>query len=288
MTDASPVGSSVRYVMKRIGFYATLLFFCFFAAAPFAWMLITMFKADRDLYRPQNNPFLYNDPPTLDNLRLLFLETNYPTFLKNSLIIGVLVVIITLVIAVPAAYSLARLSGRWGERAGILIFLVYLIPPTLLFIPLFRVVVALDLDNTIWSMVVVYPTISIPFCTWLMMGFFKGIPRDLEEAAMVDGYSRLMAFVKVVLPLSGAGVIATIVFTFTLALHEFIYALAFVSASSQRPVSVGVPTELIRGDVFFWQALMAACFIVAIPVGLALNLVLDRLVAGFTLGAVKG
>lgn len=278
----------VRQALKRLSFYGLLSFFTVFAAAPFVWMLITMFKADRDLYRPQNNPFIYNDPPTLENLRLLFLDTNYPTFVWNSLIIGVMVVIITLVIAVPAAYSLARMTGRWGERFGILIFLVYLVPPTLLFIPLFRVVVALDLHNTIWSMVVVYPTISIPFCTWLLMGFFKTIPRDLEEAAMVDGYSRLMAFVKVVLPLSGSGVIAAIIFTFTISLHEFIYALAFVSSSAARPISVGVPIELIRGDVFFWQALMAACVIVAIPVGFAFNLILDRLVAGFTMGAVKG
>lgn len=251
-------------------------------------MLITTFKADRDLYRPRNNPFLFNEPPTLDHLRLLFLDTNYPAFIWNSLVIGVLVVLITLAISIPAAYSLARLTGRWGDRAGILIFLVYLIPPTLLFIPLFRVVVALKLHNTIWSMVVVYPTFTIPFCTWLLLGFFKSIPRDLEEAARVDGYSHLMSFVKVVMPLSLPGMIASIVFAFTLTLHEFIYALAFVSASSNRTISVGVPTELVRGDVFFWQSLMAAAVIVAIPVGLVYNIFLNRLVAGFTLGAVKG
>jgi multiple sugar transport system permease protein len=279
---------NVRNVLKRVGFYGALAAFCLFAAAPFVWMLITTFKADRDLYRPQNNPFLFNEPATLDNLRLLFLDTNYPVFLKNSLIIGVVVVIITLVLAIPAAYALARLTGRWGERAAIGIFLVYLIPPTLLFIPLFRVVVALNLHNSIWALIVVYPTMSVPFCTWLLMGFFKSIPRDLEEQAMVDGYSRLMAFIRVILPLSGAGVIAAVIFTFTLSLHEFIYALAFVSASAERTISVGVPTELVRGDVFFWQSLMAAAVIVAIPVGLAYNLILDRLVAGFTLGAVKG
>lgn len=280
--------SAFRKVLKRGAFYAALAAFSFFAAAPFLWMIITTFKADRDLYRPQNNPFLFNDPPTLDNLRLLFLDTNYPQFLWNSLFIGVVVVIITLLLAIPAAYALARLTGRWGERAAILIFLVYLIPPTLLFIPLFRVVVALSLNNSIWALIVVYPTMSVPFCTWLLMGFFKSIPRDLEEQAMVDGYSRLMAFIRVILPLSGAGVIAAVIFTFTLSLHEFIYALAFVSASAERTISVGVPTELIRGDVFFWQSLMAAAVIVAIPVGLAYNLILDRLVAGFTLGAVKG
>jgi len=273
---------------QRIMVYGLLLLFVFFAAAPFLIMLINTFKADQDLYRPQNNPFLYNFPPTLDNLRLLFEGTNYLVFVRNSMIIGVLVVLITLVIAIPAAYSLARLAGRWGERAGIMIFLVYLVPPTLLFIPLFRVVVAVGLNDTIWSLVLVYPSISIPFSTWLLMGFFKSIPRDLEEAAMVDGYSRMMAFFRVVMPLSWSGVIAVIVFTFTLTLHEFVYALTFISSSAQRTISVGVPIELVRGDVFFWQSLLAAAVIVAIPVGIVYNMFLDRLVAGFTMGAVKG
>ncbi len=268
--------------------YLLVILFCLFSAFPFLIMAINTFKQDRDLYRPQNNPFLYNDPPTLDNLRLLFGETNYLTFVRNSVFVGVLVVIITLIIAVPAGYSLARLTGRWGERAGITIFLVYLVPPTLLFIPLFRVIVALGLNNSVWSLVLVYPTISIPFSTWLLMGFFKSIPRDLEEAAMVDGYSRLTAFTRVVMPLSLSGVIAVIVFTFTLTLHEFVYALTFISASSGRTISVGVPIELVRGDVFFWQSLLAAAVIIAIPVGIVYNMFLDRLVAGFTMGAVKG
>jgi multiple sugar transport system permease protein len=280
--------SRIRNLTKRFFFFLAVAFFCFFSASPFVWMTITAFKQDKDLYRAGNNPFIFNEPPTLDHLRLLFYDTNYPLFLRNSLFIGFMVVIITLVFALPAAYSLARLSGRWGERAGIGIFLVYLVPPTLLFIPLSRVVVSLGLNNTLWALVLIYPTISIPFSTWLLMGFFKSIPKDLEEAAMMDGYSRLGAIIRVVLPLSLSGVIAVIVFTFTLTLHEFIYALAFVSSSAQRTISVGVPTELIRGDVFFWQSLMAAAAIVAIPVGIIYVFFLDRLVAGFTMGAVKG
>lgn len=278
----------LKRLLRRSPLYGALAFFISFSAFPFLWMVITTFKQDKDLYRPANNPFIFNEPATLDNLEFLFNSTNFLTFLKNSFFIGVMVVIITLAIALPAAYSLARLSGSWGERAGIGIFLVYLVPPTLLFIPLSRVVVSLGLNNSLWALVVVYPTITIPFSTWLLMGFFKSIPKDLEEAAMVDGYSRLMSFVKVVLPLSLSGVIAVIVFTFTLTLHEFIYALAFVSSSAQRTISVGVPTELIRGDVFFWQSLMAAAALVALPVGIAYNFFLDRLVAGFTMGAVKG
>ncbi|MFQ5434205.1 MAG: carbohydrate ABC transporter permease [Anaerolineae bacterium] len=280
--------TKLKHYAKRASVYGLVAGFVFFSAAPFAIMLINTFKQDRDLYRPQNNPFIYNFPPTLDNLKLLFLKTNYVGFLKNSLFVGVMVVIITLIIAIPAAYSLARLSGKWGEQAGIGIFLVYLVPPSLLFIPLFRVVSALGLRNNLWSLVLVYPSITIPFSTWLLMGFFKSIPRDLEEAAMVDGFSRLMAFIRVVMPLSLSGVIAVIVFSFTLTLHEFIYALVFISASAQRTISVGVPVELIRGDVFFWQSLLAAAVIVALPVGFVYNLFLDRLVAGFTMGAVKG
>ncbi len=279
---------NLRQRVNRAIVYGTVAVFCFFSAAPFVWMAITIFKQDKDLYRSGNNPFIYNAPPTLDHLRLLFFETKYPVFLRNSFVIGVAVVIITLLVSVPAAYSLARLTGQWGERAGIVIFLVYLIPPTLLFIPLFRMVVALGLADSIWSLIIVYPTISIPFCTWLLMGFFKSIPKDLEEAAMVDGYSRFTAFFKVVMPLSLSGVIAVVVFTFTLTLHEFIYALTFISSSANKPISVGVPIELVRGDVFYWQSLMAAAFIVAIPVGIVYNLFLDRLVAGFTMGAVKG
>ncbi len=176
---------------KQVVLLVAVAFFCFFAIFPFLIMIINTFKQDADLYRPQNNPFIYNFPPTLDNLRLLFQETNYLTFAKNSLIVGGLVVIITLVIAIPAAYSLARLTGRFGESAGILIFLVYLVPPSLLFLPLFLIVATLKLNDTLWALVLVYPTISIPFSTWLLMGFFKSIPRDLEEAAMVDGFSRL-------------------------------------------------------------------------------------------------
>lgn len=273
---------------KRVALYIGIACFCLFSATPFLVMLINTFKQDRDLYRPQNNPFIYNIAPTLANLNLLFFQTNFMRFVWNSLFLGTLVVIITLALALPAAYSLARLTGRWGEQAGIAIFLVYLVPPSLLFIPLFRMVVAFGLNDSLWSLVLVYPTITIPFSTWLLMGFFKSIPRDMEEAARMDGASRLMAFFRIILPLSLSGIIAVIVFTFTLTLHEFVYAMTFVSNSTQRTISVGVPIELVRGDVFFWQSLLAACLIVALPVAFVYNIFLDRLIVGFTMGAVKG
>ncbi len=278
-----------RKVAGRSVLYLTATFFSVFAALPFAWMVFTVFKSNQDLYNGQNIPFKYQDgSPTLDNIRLLWNQTNYPTFLQNTVIVSICVVIITLLIAVPAAYSLTRLVGRWGENLGIAIFLVYLIPPTLLFIPMTRVVAELGLKNSMFSMVVVYPTFTIPFCTWLMMGFFKSVPWDIEEQAMIDGYSRVGAIWRAVLPVSLPGILTVIVFSVALTLHEFVYALAFVTSSSEKPVSTGVTTELIRGDVFFWQSLMAAAAIVAIPVALLYTFFLDRFVAGFTLGAVKG
>ncbi|MGD9710983.1 MAG: carbohydrate ABC transporter permease [Thermomicrobiales bacterium] len=281
--------AKIGRVARRGVLYTTAIFFAVFAALPFAWMIFTVFKTNQDLYNGQNVPFKYQDgSPTLDNIRLLWNQTNYPTFLSNTIIVSICVVIITLLVAVPAAYSLTRLTGRWGENMGIAIFLVYLIPPTLLFIPMTRVVAEIGLKNSMFSMVVVYPTFTIPFCTWLMMGFFKSVPWDIEEQAMIDGYSRLGAIWRAVIPISIPGLLTVIVFSVALTLHEFVYALAFVTSSSEKPVSTGVTTELIRGDVFFWQSLMASAAIVAIPVALLYTVFLDRFVAGFTLGAVKG
>jgi multiple sugar transport system permease protein len=278
--------------VRKIGRYGLLYtlasIFVLFAGIPFAWMIFTVFKQSSDLYNGKNNPLLYNQPPTLDNVRLLFNETNYTTFLTNTLFVAALVVVITLIAALPAAYSLTRLSGRWGESLGIAIFLIYLVPPTLLFIPMTRIVAELGLKNSRWSLVIVYPTFTIPFCTWLLMGFLKSIPWDIEEQAMIDGYSRIGAIRRTVLPLALPGILTAVVFTIALTLHEFVYALAFVTSSSEKTVSIGVTTELIRGDVFFWQSLMAAAVIVAIPVAFLYNLFLDRFIAGFTLGAVKG
>lgn len=282
---AAPTG---RRAGARVAVYLVVCLFALFCASPFLWAVVTVFKADPDLYNASHNPFLFNSPPTLANLRLLFQQTPYLTFVKNTALIGVAVVAITLAVSLPAAYALARLSGRWGGRVGLGIFLVYLIPPTLLFIPLSRMVASLRLQDTDWSLVLVYPTFTIPLATWLLAGFFKSIPRDVEEQAQVDGYSRLQAVVRTVLPLTLPGIFTVVVFAFTLTMHEFIYALAFVSSSDNMTISVGVPTNLVRGDVFFWQSLMAAAVLVAIPVALVYNLLLDRFVRGFTLGAVKG
>ncbi len=271
---------------KRGLLYAVVTFFALFSAMPFFWMLITTFKRTQDLFTLDNNPFIFNDPPTMEHLHDLFFNTLFVRYLTNTFIIGAAVVIITLVVAVPAAYSLARWAGRLGENLGIGIFLTYLVPPTLLFIPMSKVIAVLGLHETLWSLILIYPTFTIPFCTWLLLGFFKSIPRDIEEQALIDGYSRIGAMFRVVLPLSVSGILTVVVFAFTLSMHEFIYALAFISSSSMKTVSIGVPTELI-GEFFEWGPLMAGALIPSIPVAILYTFFLDRFIAGFTMGAIK-
>ncbi len=281
------IGRRPRLALAVALRWAILVTFSAGLAFPFYWMLITSFKRTSDLYNLENNPFLFNEPPTLDHLRLLFTETLFPRWLWNTAMAGTLVVAITLLLAVPAAYALARLTGPWGERLGIAIFLTYLVPPTLLFLPLSRVVATLGLQDTIWSIVVVYPSFTIPFSTWLLMGFFKSIPRELEDAAMVDGLTRFQAFFRLMVPISVSGILTVVIFSFTLVTQEFVYALTFISSAAHQTVGVGVPIYLVRGDVYYWGSLMAACLITSLPIGFAYNLFLDRFIAGFTFGSVK-
>jgi len=271
----------------HLGHGGVILLFTVFSAFPFYWMLITTFKQTGDLLKRSNNPFIYNAPPTLEHLRVLFFETLYVRWLTNTLFVGAIVVVITLLLALPAGYALARLTGRWGEQLGIGIFLTYLVPPTLLFIPMSRVVGDLGLQDSLWSLVLVYPSFTVPFCTWLLMGFFKAIPQDLEEAAMIDGWSRFGAFVRVVIPISVAGILTVVIFTLTLVMQEFVYALTFITAARNYTVSVGVPTFLVHGDVYFWGSLMAGCFISSVPIAILYNFFVDRFIAGFTVGAIK-
>lgn len=275
---------SAGYVIAR---WTVLVVFAVLLAFPFYWMFITTFKQTADLYTLQNNPFKFNMAPTLEHLKLLFGETKYMVWVGNTVLVGAIVVVITLVLALPAAYALTRLTGRWGQRIGVAIFLTYLVPPTLLFIPLSRVVAVLGLQDTIWSVVLVYPTFTVPFSIWLLMGFFKSIPRELEDAAMVDGLTRLGAFFKLVVPISLSGILTVVIFTFTLVTQEFVYALTFISTERSQMLSVGVPTFLVRGDVYYWGSLMAACLIASVPIAILYNLFLDRFIAGFTVGAVK-
>jgi multiple sugar transport system permease protein len=276
---------------KKLGsegsFYAAVITLVVFAAFPFYWMLITTFKADGDLYDLKSIPYWFNTAPTLEHIKYLFTETLFVQWLMNSALVGLCVVAITLIVALPAGYSLARMPGRSAEALGIGIFLTYLVPPTLLFLPLARVVTLLGLQDSLWSLIVIYPTFTIPFCTWLLMGFFKSVPREIEEAAIVDGCTVMGAFVKTVLPLSVPAVLTVVIFTFTLTMQEFVYALTFISSSEDKPVTLGVATDLIRGDIFYWGELMGAALIASVPVAIAYNLFLDRFISGITGGAVK-
>src|SRR2546428_4934410 len=264
-----------------------LTIFTALLAFPFYWMGIATFKQNIDLYATDNNPFIFNLPPTLNHLRYLFGETQFVRWLGNTALVGVIVVAITLLLAVPAAYSLARLTGRWGERLSIGIFLTYLVPSTLLFIPFSRLVALLGLQNQLWALVLIYPTFTVPFCTWLLMGFFKTLPKEVEESAMVDGCSRLGAIWRIVLPLAVPGLLTIVIFALTLTIQEFVYSLTFISSVERMTVSVGVPVALVRGDVYYWGSLMAACLITSVPLAIVYNFFLDRFIAGFTIGAIK-
>ena len=276
-----------RRIIGSVILWSVRLLFAVILAFPFYWMLITTFKKTSDLYNLKNNPFIFNEPPTLEHLRLLFQETLFLRWVGNTVFAGTIVVIVTLLLAIPAAYALARLTGTWGAQLGIGVFLTYLIPPTLLFIPLSKVIGFLNLQDSLWSVIVVYPTFTIPFSTWLLMGFFKSIPRDLEDAAMVDGLTRWGAFIKLMVPMSMSGILTVVIFAFTLVTQEFVYALTFISSATNQTVGVGVPTFLVRGDVYYWGSLMAACLITALPIGILYNFFLDRFIEGFTVGAVK-
>ena len=277
-----------RHVRKATLIYAGLTFYAVLAGLPIYWMVITTFKPDRDLYNLQNFPLWFNqNGVTLDHLALLFNKTGFNTWLRNTLWVSLGVVAVTLAASVPAGYALARLRFRGAESLTIGIFLTYLVPTTLLFLPLVKVISFLGLFDKLQSLILAYPTFTIPFCTWLMAGFFKTIPFEIEEAAMVDGCSRIGAIPRVILPLSLAGILTVAIFAFTLSMQDFVYALTFVSSSDQKVVTIGVVTELIRGDVFFWGSLMAGALIAGIPVAILYSFFLDYFVRGITGGAVK-
>jgi multiple sugar transport system permease protein len=268
--------------------YLVLGPFAIVLAFPFYWMLWTSFKTDIDLYNIENVPFTFTEgSPTTKNYRFLLEETQYVTWVKNTVIVGLVVVLITLVLALPAGYALARLSGRWGQGLGVGIFLTYLVPPTLLFLPLSWVIAHIELQDRLFSLILVFPSFTVPFSTWLLMGFFKTIPRELEDAALVDGASRLKTLVRIVFPISLPGILTVVIFSFSLVVNDFVYALAFITTSNAKTISTGVFTELIRGDVFFWQGLMAATLIPSIPLALLYNAFLNRFIAGFTGGAFR-
>jgi multiple sugar transport system permease protein len=262
--------------------------FAIVLAFPFYVMVITAFKNQTEFYDAGVTPYWFGkNSPTWDNVRFLFDQTDYTRWLANTAIVGICVVGITLVFALPAGYALARLAGRVGQSLGVGIFLTYLVPPTLLFIPFFWVINQVHLQNEIWSLVLVYPSFTVPFATWLLMGFFKTIPQELEDAARIDGASRVKTLTRVVFPISIPGILTVVIFSFSLVVNEFIYAFTFISPSENNMLSPGVYTNLIRGDLPEWGAIMVAALIPSIPLALLYNMFLDRFIAGFTGGAFR-
>ena len=280
--------SHLRVIRKRALVYAGLCFYAFIAGLPVYWMFITTFKPDQDLYNLRAFPLFFNERGvTFDHVALLFNRTGYGVWIKNTFLVSIAVVLITLLFSVPAGYALARLRFRGAESLTIGIFMTYLVPTTLLFLPLVKVISWLGLFDKLGALIVAYPTFTIPFCTWLMAGFFKTIPFEIEEAAMVDGCSRVGAIIRVIMPLSLAGMLTVAIFAFTLSMQDFVYALTFVSSSDQKVVNIGVVTELIRGDVFYWGSLMAGALIAGVPVAILYSFFLDYFIKGITGGAVK-
>ncbi|MGH7354466.1 MAG: carbohydrate ABC transporter permease [Candidatus Rokuibacteriota bacterium] len=251
------------------------------ALFPIVWMAITAFKDEQELYRMQF-PLWFHLPPTLKHFRLLFTQTWFGTWAFNTAAVSILVVGITLAVAVPAAYALARLRLPGAEAAGIAIFMTYLVPPIILFLPLAPIVAMLGLMDSWWALVVLYPSFTIPLSTWLMLGFLRGLPREIEEAAWIDGCGVMGGLLRVVLPLSLPGIATTAIFAFTLSMQEYLYAVVFSSPTEQKVVTVGLPTMLIRGDIFFWGALMAGGLLVGLPAAIAFNVVLGRFIQGLT------
>jgi multiple sugar transport system permease protein len=274
----------VSALRHRLFTYGVVVPFAIVLAFPFAWMAITSLKPQGDVYDPRK---VWSFSPTLSNYGYLFHHTGYLRWIRNSCFVGVVVVLITLAVAVPAGYALARLSGRVGRSLGVAIFLTYLVPPTLLFLPLSRVVSKLGLEDRLWALILVYPSFTIPFAIWLLMGFFKTIPQELEDAALIDGCSRFGALVRIVFPISAPGILTVVIFTFSLVVNEFVYAITFISSSTNRTLTVGVPTDLIRGDLFNWPGIMAAILIPSIPLALVYNAFLNRFITGFTGGAFR-
>jgi multiple sugar transport system permease protein len=274
------------YFKRLIVFYIPLFMFVFAMLFPFYWMLITSLKPDQELYNVRIPPFIVQEP-TLEHWELLFTNTLFIDWAWNTLWIACASTAISLFAGVLAGYSLSRLTFRGSTTFGIAIFITYLVPPTLLFIPLTGVVANFGLMNTSWSLIFTYPTFLVPFSTWLLMGYFKTIPKELEECARIDGATRLQAMLKIVLPLGLPGILSAGIFSFTLSWNEFLYALVFISSPENKTIPVGVTSELIKGDVFFWGALMAGALFGSVPVAFVYSFFVEHYVSGMT-GAVKG
>lgn len=285
ITDATGMHFLDSVPRRVVTVYIPIVLFLFVLLFPFYWMTITAFKPNAELLSHEGNPFWVHSP-TLEHFHKLLFETNYPEWLFNTMLVAVVSTFVSLTTAVFAAYAIERLRFRGARQTGLAVFLAYLIPPSILFIPLAFVLQNLGLFNTRWALIFTYPTFLIPFCTWLLMGYFRTIPYELEECALIDGASRWEILVKIILPLAVPGLISAGIFAFTLSWNEFIYALTFIADSELKTVPVAVVTELVEGDVYHWGPLMAGALLGSLPVALFYSFFVEYYVSGMT-GAVK-
>jgi multiple sugar transport system permease protein len=276
-----------RAIGRWIRIYIPILVLLVITLFPFYWMAVTTFKSPSELFDFNQSP-LFVRQPTLEHWKQLFLHTNFPRWTLNTTIVAIVSTAISLFCSILAGYSLARLRYRGASAMGWGIFVTYLVPPTLLFLPLTFVIRSLHLFNNLFSLILTYPTFLIPFCTWLLIGYFKSIPRELEESALVDGATRLQAMLRIVIPLALPGILSAGMFAFTLSWNEFLYALIFLNDSAAKTIPVGVTQEFIHGDDFFWGQLMAGALMGSVPVALLYSFFVDQFVSGLTAGAVKG
>jgi multiple sugar transport system permease protein len=283
--DSLGMNYLVSLPKRIVAVYLPLFVFVVVLLFPFYWMTITALKPDAELLSREGNPFWVINP-TLAHIKKLLFETAYPDWLWNTIVVSVVSTFLSIFCSVLAAYSIERLRFRGSRYVGMSIFLAYLVPPSILFIPLAAMVYKLNLFDTRLALILTYPTFLIPFCTWLLMGYFKSIPIELEECALIDGASRLQILIRIILPLAVPGLISAGIFAFTLSWNEFIYALTFISSSEVKTVPVGVVTELVEGDVYHWGSLMAGALFGSLPVAVLYSFFVEYYVSGLT-GAVK-
>ena len=292
-----------RWWQRLLYFYLPLGIFVALLLFPFYWMLLVSFRPDSDLLDTERNPFLPHllmradgfpwiafdsESVTLRHYQYLFNDTEFVRWIQNSIIVTVGATALALVCSVLIGYALGRFKFRGGNIMGAAIFIAYLVPPTLLFIPLAEIVARFGLYNRYWALILTYPTFLIPFASWLLMGYFQTISHELEDAALVDGATRLQAMWQIILPLAMPGVLSAGIFCFTLAWNDFLYALVFMGTGDMKTVPVGVVSDLIKADVYFWGPLMAAGMLGSIPVAIAYSFFVDNYVSGLTAGATKG
>jgi multiple sugar transport system permease protein len=276
-----------RFSRRMIGVYLPLLAYLVFLLFPFYWMAIVSFKPTNDLFELQYNPF-WIQHFTIENYTYLFQNTDFPSWVRNTLIVSVVSTLVSLFCSVLIGYALARLRFPGSNFLGVGIFLAYLVPPTLLFLPLAQVIARLNLHNTYWALILTYPTQLIPFASWLLMGYFRTIPKEIEESALADGCSRIQTLVKIILPLALPGLLSAGIFCFTLSWNEFLYALIFMSSGSMKTIPVGTVSDLIKADTLFWGSLMASAVLGSVPIAILYSFFVKHYVSGLTAGAVKG